>query len=122
MKANRLVHPQEIEVWYILPALRKELAKSMKEEGTSQKEIARLLGLSEGAVSYYSNGLRANRIKFGDKTLIEIKKSSKRIINGKSNLIKEIRALVNLEEVKELVCKLHRQNGGAAEDCRICFN
>ena len=28
-----LKHPQEIEVWYVLPAIRKELALALKAQG-----------------------------------------------------------------------------------------
>ena len=38
--------PQEIEVWYIIPALRRELAKQMVEAGLTQKKIADLMGIS----------------------------------------------------------------------------
>ena len=31
------ITPQEIEVWYILPSLRKEIAVNLKEESLKQK-------------------------------------------------------------------------------------
>jgi ribose 5-phosphate isomerase len=46
--------PIEIEYWYVLPVLRRELAKSLKEIGQlKQKEIAKILGMSESAVRQY---------------------------------------------------------------------
>ena len=42
------IMPQEIEVWYLIPALRKELARIfIKDYGLAQKKAAELLGISE---------------------------------------------------------------------------
>ena len=57
-------HPQEIEVWHIIPAIRKELVVALKEKGNSQKKIADLLNLSEAAVSQYLKLKRAREIIF----------------------------------------------------------
>ena len=51
-------HPQEIEVWYILPAIRKELVRVFKEKGKSGKEIAFLLGITPASVSQYGKDKR----------------------------------------------------------------
>jgi hypothetical protein len=48
-----MVHmPQEIEVWYIIPAIRKELAKRLvQHHEVAQKDVAELLGVTEAAIS-----------------------------------------------------------------------
>ena len=63
---KKLLQPQEIEVFYILPALRRELAVSLKSAGKSQKAIAGLLGVTEAAVSQYFSSKRASQVKFSD--------------------------------------------------------
>ena len=52
-KSLKQLMPQEIEVWYIIPAVRRELAKSMVKIGLKQKQIAVTLGITEAAVSQY---------------------------------------------------------------------
>ncbi|MFH1405899.1 MAG: hypothetical protein ABIG52_01635 [Nanoarchaeota archaeon] len=54
-------HPQEIEVWYILPAIRKELVLALKEKGHTQKEIASFLNVTEPAISQYTKEKRAKK-------------------------------------------------------------
>lgn len=46
--------PCEIITWYVLPAIRRELASRLvQSHDCSQKEAARLLGLTDAAVSQY---------------------------------------------------------------------
>ena len=54
-----LKHPQEIEVWYVLPAIRKELVVTLKEKNLTQKKIAEFLNITEAAVSQYIKQKRA---------------------------------------------------------------
>ena len=68
--------PQEIEVWYILPAIRRDLTKSMINDlHLTQKEIAKIMGLTEAAVSQYIHSKRAKEIVFSNAVLKEIKQS-----------------------------------------------
>ena len=50
---------QELEVWYILPAIRKAFAIEMIRQGIPQKRIAVLLGVTSAAISQYKNDKRA---------------------------------------------------------------
>ena len=60
---NKLIQPQEVEVWYIIPLIRKELALAMKKRKMPQNEIASLLGVTDSAISQYSNNKRAAGLK-----------------------------------------------------------
>ena len=73
--------PQEIEVWYILPAIRKELALAMKLNGIKQVEIAKLLGVTKSAVTQYVNNKRANYVSFNSKIKNQINNSINLIHN-----------------------------------------
>jgi len=48
----------EIIVQYVLPAIRAEMAVRMKEEGISQAQIARILGVTPAAVNQYVKSKR----------------------------------------------------------------
>ncbi|HLC55710.1 MAG TPA: hypothetical protein VJJ23_00555, partial [Candidatus Nanoarchaeia archaeon] len=72
--------PQEIEVWYIIPALRREFASILKEKGFPQKQIAEKLKLTESAVSQYLKLKRAKDLDFDSNIQKEIKLAVDRFI------------------------------------------
>jgi uncharacterized protein len=115
--------PQEIEVWYIIPALRREIAKCMIEDfKLTQKHVAGNMGLTEAAVSQYVSSKRAKEVIFSNAVLDEIKKSTKKIIEDNSFLIPEMIRLCNLTGVKQVMCDLHRKQDVRLPDgCEICF-
>ena len=115
--------PQEIEVWDILPAIRKAFAKVFVEHfKLSQKKTAELLQITEPAVSQYLKDKRAKNILFNDNILDEIKKSANRILDKKSYLFKEIKRICDLLDVKKIVCRIHRESNDKIPcDCDICL-
>ena len=118
--------PQEIEVRYILPAIRRELARVfIQEHGFNQKEAANLLGLTEAAVSQYQHSKRAKEVVFSDNIVNEIKVSADRILEDAKNklrLIAEIYRISNLTSVKQSLCDIHRSQSIELETCNICFD
>lgn len=73
-----------------IPAIRAMIARELASQGKTQEEIARILGVSQGAVSQYSNRIR------GRKELAEnlhIKDICRRILQENSDIEKEICAL-----------------------------
>ena len=114
--------PQEIEVWYIIPALRRELAKSMVGLGLAQKQIADKIGITEAAVSQYLSSKRAKEVVFSDAVLEEIKKSAKKITEGKSTIVPEMMRLTKLTGVMQVMCCIHKkQDASLPKGCDICF-
>jgi len=91
-------------MWKELPAIRKELAKSMITNfGLNQKEAAKKLGLTPAAVCQYFSKKRGDRIQITDRALKkEIDISAERIIqnNGK-NITTEICR----------ICRIKKSNG-----------
>ena len=73
--------PQEIEVWYVIPAIRRELAKNMKSKGMKQTEIAKRMGMTKSAITQYLNNKRANNFTFKENMTKEIQKTSTKIKN-----------------------------------------
>lgn len=117
---NRVLQPQEIEVFYVLPALRKELALSMKRAGKSQKDIAKLLGVTSAAVSQYVSKKRAAQVKFTLPLVDAIEKASGRIVNEIS-LMRETQRLLMLARSEKIVCQVHESFGGAPKGCDACY-
>jgi predicted transcriptional regulator len=76
-------------VWYLLPLIRKEFAKSLiKDHGLTQRKAAEKLGITEAAVSQYVSKKRGD-LKVTDPMIRrEIKESTKRIINGDFQVMK----------------------------------
>ena len=117
----KYLFPQEIEVLYILPAIRRMLALEMKAKGLEQKKIAELLLVTEAAVSQYINSKRATKVDFTPKVIKAIKDSAKKIIN-KTPVIKETEVLLKLSRQEKITCQMHRKLSDINKDCKICFN
>ena len=117
--------PQEIEVRYILPAIRRELANIFIEEyGLSQKDAAAILGLTDSAVSQYRHSKRAKEVIFSAGVTEEVKKSAEKIIADRGNrqrLIAEMYRISNLTTVRQILCDLHRAQSKDLGQCNICF-
>ncbi|MEA3430474.1 MAG: transcriptional regulator [Nanoarchaeota archaeon] len=113
--------PQEIEVWYVIPAIRKELTKAMKKLGLSQRIIAQKLGLRESAVSQYIHSKRGKNINFDIKTKKMITKSAKDIVEHKSCVIKEIQDLCKAIRNNKTLCKIHKKYADIDHCCGICI-
>lgn len=116
----KLMQPQEIEVLYILPAIRREFTAEMKKVGIEQKKIASMLCVTEAAVSQYLNSKRASNVKFGKKDLEMIKKSSRKITDSNS-MVKETQYLLKNMRCNGLTCDVHKKLAGdLPEDCLLC--
>jgi len=79
----------EENVWYVLPIIRKEFAKSLiKDYGLTQRKAAEKLGITEAAVSQYVLKKRGD-LKVKDVRIRrEIKESTKRIMKGDHQVMK----------------------------------
>lgn len=115
---KQLIQPQEIEVYYIIPALRKELALAMKEN-KSQREIAKIFGVTESAVSQYCKEKKAQQIQFDEEFKEEIRKSAKKI-EIQLDYIRETQKLLRLAHEKRLICQFHAQFSTLPEGCKDC--
>lgn len=118
-----MVTPQELEVWYIIPSIRKELAKVMKTKGLAQKEIARKLDITEAAVSQYLKLKRAKDLVFTGPILQEIEKSAIRIIesNNEFTAMDELQRLCAIIRKKQILCQVHKKHTGKAlKKCEAC--
>ena len=81
MKSNMTV--QEHMVNKILPSMRKSMSLILIGRGNNQRKTAKLLGLTEGAVSQYLSGKRGMEYLFSTKQIQIINKYVAKIIKGK---------------------------------------
>lgn len=113
--------PQEIEVWYLLPAIRREFALSMLKKGLKQKDIAKYMDIRESTVSQYLSSTRAKSIKFnkGIKKSVEI--AVNKIINNQSSLILEIQKICELSKKQKFLCCIHKKHDKNLKQCEVCL-
>jgi uncharacterized protein len=111
--------PHEIMTWYLLPAIRKELAEAMLTSGMSQRDVARKLGITDAAVSQYLSGKRAYDVKLDMHVRRMVGASAKRIISG-ADVMQEINGICGYCTAKLVLCRLHKAHG-APRKCDLCF-
>ena len=117
----QIIQPQEVEVFYILPAIRSGMAAAMKKQGMSQKEIARLLCVQESTISQYLSSKRAADVKFNERINKEIAAAVKRI-KTKSNLVRETQNILAMVRSEKILCKVHESVADLPAGCDACFS
>lgn len=112
--------PQEIETWYIIPALRKEISLCLiRDFKISYDKAGKILGISKAAISQYSKGKRAAKIKLPKKLEPMLKNSCKKMINEKANAVEEIEKMIFLIRNKGLVLTVcDKVKEDVLEDCK----
>ncbi len=68
----------------LIPGIRSELAKELLKLGMKQKEISKILNITQPAVSQYISDKRGHGIKFNDQTMDLIKKFALELKEGRS--------------------------------------
>ncbi len=121
--------PQEIELWYVIPSIRKALVGALKKHNLKQKEIAPLLGISEPAISQYMKDKRASccYVAFEKPPLSrEIEKSAKRLLDQKIPdpvcAVKEINRLCKIIRDSKIICDIHRKQNPEMKSCDVCYS
>lgn len=127
--------PQEIEVWYVLPSIRRELTRVMIARGILQKDIARMLGVTEPAVTQYkierSSRSRGDQIEIPSEFHKDIERAAERIVMAWADdpppgrayevMTREINRLIRLFHKSGLLCDIHRRySEGVHEGCTAC--
>ncbi|MBU0461340.1 MAG: hypothetical protein KJ574_02005 [Nanoarchaeota archaeon] len=120
MASDKILTPQSVELHYVLPAVRRELALELKERGLDQKNIAKKLAVTEAAISQYLNDKRACKVHFNPKIQEEIKRSAERLKND-SFLIAETQILLKMIKAEKITCKVCKNEGNMPKECEVCF-
>ncbi|MHA1577437.1 MAG: transcriptional regulator [Candidatus Thorarchaeota archaeon] len=134
-KRRTWLMPQEVEVWYVLPSIRRELARIMIEKGKPQKQIAKILGVTEPAVTQYklnkSNRSRGDQVKISKEVKPEIEKAADILIEAWDNreegtfvyeeMTREINRIIELLRDRGDLCDVHREYCSHVEtECSAC--
>lgn len=116
-------HPQEIEVWYIMPAIRKELCNILLDKHNfNQKEIAKLLNITEAAVSQYKKEKRGQHVKLPESVLSELNISARKIVDDESTVFRETQNILNHIRNTSTICDIHKIIDESVEsDCKECI-
>ena len=150
IKRRTWMMPQEVEVWYFLPAIRRELAKIMKtksverigedgkkkEHKITQKEIAQMLGVTEPAITQYllkkkGRRSRGDQVQIPQKFLSELDKSADAMIDVFEKhldnddmfevMTREINRIIKIMRDSGAMCDIHRQFSAHVKDnCSAC--
>ena len=121
--------PCEVGVQTVLPAIRALMARTIVEKhGMKEKQVAKLLGLSQSAISRYTTKDRGNTIILENvpevQTLID--KMITLLLHGKPNQTTEILELLcqtcKVIREKGLMCELcqKKTRENIAELCAFC--
>jgi len=113
--------PQELEVWYVIPALRKAFAELMHKKGLKQKEIAKKLELGKSAVSQYLKSQRGTELKFDKQMFKKIEESVDKILKNKSTVREEIMELCDVIRKEGLLCCFHKSKDKDIKKCEVCL-
>jgi len=121
-KIKELIDIQE-KLHFTVGRKRKELAKIFVDSyGISQKRAAKILGITEAAVSQYLKSKRGNEIKFSEKELKSIKKSAEKIVEGGESAMKNLYDLCIALRGSKIICKTHKsKDKSVPKNCDICF-
>jgi len=99
------VLPQEIEVWYVIPAVRKEFAiQLVKEKSMSFEKTGQILGISKTAVSQYLSNKRANKLRLPATVKKEIRKSVDIVMKEPKRIVKEIERILKIVKQNRCSC------------------
>jgi len=107
-----LIYPAEIEANLVLPTIRKEFCKAAVALGAKQKDIAKLLGITEAAASQYLKGKRGADLKFDADFRQKIKDIVKSVLNGKTGGFEAVQTLSTEFRLSGRLCSLHHKTGG----------
>ena len=112
--------PQEIEVWYIIPAIRREMAKCLiKEFGLTYEKVGKILGISKAAISQYLKSKRAAKVKLHSKAMSKVTASCKRLFKSTTDSNTEIISILNFIRENELPCQICDTHvEGVFKDCK----
>ena len=110
------LHPQEIEVFYILPSLRKHLALALKGRGLQQKDIASIFGITPATISQYTSAKRADHLHFTPEVLAEIQISAEKV-KDRLSYLRETQHLLHFIRSSNALCQIHKLFSEVPDAC-----
>ncbi len=115
--------PCEIIVWYVIPAIRSQLAKDLLSFGMKQKEVSEIMDITQPAVSQYITDKRGSGIKLRDEVKLLVTKLAKDLADNvatKSDIVKRNCEICNMVDIKDVIEQLGLDLEDFGEDCDSC--
>ncbi len=116
--------PCEIVVWYVIPAIRSELAKELLNLGMKQKDVSELMDITQPAVSQYITDKRGSGVKLGDDVRQMVKDFALELSTGeskKADLIPRTCAICKNVQPQDILQQLDIDKDDLDEDCQSCM-
>lgn len=108
--------PCEIVVWYVLPTIRREIAREMVTTyRMKQSDVGHIFGVTDAAISQYLKKKRGGSQLIEESEhypqfLEEVKKSSKLIVDGKSDMSAELCRICNFIKEIGLLAEIYTES------------
>ena len=115
--------PCELVVWKVLPTIRKDLCTYLvKKKKMKTKDVAKMLGITDSAVSQYIHKKRATEFALEKKMMPAIEELAEKIAAGgqkksKMEYMKGSCILCRQIRLAGMLCSIHK---GSAKGCTIC--
>ncbi|MEK6886613.1 MAG: hypothetical protein AABW88_02155 [Nanoarchaeota archaeon] len=116
MVNHKLLHPQEIETFYVIPTIRKHFAAALIKQGMMQKDVAKIFGITTSSISQYTSKKRGNELEFTKDVLYEIENSAKKI-KDQGSYIAETQRLLRYIRTSKTICNIHKMFSDMPADC-----
>jgi hypothetical protein len=116
--------PCEIVVWYVIPAIRSELAKELLNLGMRQKDVSELMDITQPAVSQYITDKRGSGIVLNDDIKQMIKDFAFELSTGestKADLIPRTCSICRNVRASDILDQLGISKSDLDEDCQSCL-
>ena len=110
--------PCELVVWYVLPTIRREVARELvNTHGMSQADVARKFGVTDAAISQYLKKKRGENPLIEespqyDKFEAEIKASAERIATDSSEFATEMCRICTVVKSTGMLAKIYEVQMG----------
>jgi predicted transcriptional regulator len=118
--------PCELIVWYVLPSIRRELARELVENHSlTQAEVARRFGVTDAAISQYLKSKRGTNKEMENsgkypEFKVEIESAAIRMLNG-SDIVTETCSICKMVKKSGMLCRIYEiQAGEKAPSCVWC--
>jgi len=121
-----LILPDEIVAKAIIPALRAMVAKELIEKhGLTQQSAARLLNVSQAAISNYMRGVRGIVVNLEQDKDIQniVSKIAEMLVNNKDpkDVVSMFNLAIKIITVHGILCSVHKRFEPIFENCDICI-
>ena len=116
--------PCEIVVWYVIPAIRSELAKDLLALGMKQKDVSELMDITQPAVSQYITDKRGSGIELSPNVKEMVKELAGQLCNGeakKTEIIGRTCSICKHIKIGDVLKQLNIDKNDLDEDCQGCL-